>query len=195
MEYLEGCDLAAWLHTYGRLEVAVAVAFILQACDAIAEAHDLGIIHRDIKPANLFAVQRLGVVATIKVLDFGVSKAAGLVPSTAAATEGAVGGAIITQERVPIGSPCYMSPEQMESARDVDARTDIWALGVTLCELVTGRLPFEGQSLVQVYSRIKSGGRLRLRDSSPHLPRGESGQSLSERARARDGAHCVWLQP
>jgi len=172
MEHLEGCDLAAWLHAYGRLEIAVAVTFILQACDAIAEAHDLGIIHRDIKPANLFAVQRLGLVETIKVLDFGVSKAAGLAPSTGVATEGGVGGAITTQERVPLGSPCYMSPEQMESARDVDCRTDIWALGVTLCELVTGCLPFEGQSLVQVYSRIKSGGRLRLRDSSPELPRG-----------------------
>jgi serine/threonine-protein kinase len=171
MEYLEGCDLAAWLHVYGRMEVAVAVQFVLQACDAIADAHDLGIIHRDIKPANLFAVQRLGVVETIKVLDFGVSKAAGLFASATSATEGGPGGAVITQERVPIGSPCYMSPEQMESARDVDCRTDIWALGVTLCELVTGHLPFEGQSLVQVYSRIKSGARLRLRDGSPHMPR------------------------
>jgi serine/threonine protein kinase len=171
MEYLQGCDLAAWLQARGRLRVETAVDFILQACDAIAEAHDFGVIHRDVKPANLFAVQRLGVTESIKVLDFGISKAAGRVSSTASPDEWRQGVAI-TQESVPIGSPCYMSPEQMESARDVDRRTDIWALGITLCELVTGRVPFEGQSLVQVYSTIKSGARLRLRDRFPDLPRG-----------------------
>jgi serine/threonine-protein kinase len=171
MEYLEGCDLAVWLQRHGRLQAEAAVDFILQACDAIAEAHGLGIIHRDVKPANLFAVQHLGVVQSIKVLDFGISKAAALVSATQAPSETPQGG-VITQEKMPIGSPCYMSPEQMESARDVDARTDIWALGVTLWELVTGHVPFEGESLVQVYSRIKSGSRLRLRDSSPHVVRG-----------------------
>ena len=69
-----------------------------------------------------------------------------------------------------IGSPYYMSPEQMESARDVDARTDVWALGVTLYELLSGKLPFEGRSLLQVYSRIASDEPLRLRESSPHVP-------------------------
>jgi hypothetical protein len=171
MEYLEGCDVAAWLRTHGPPEVHVAVDFVLQACDAIAEAHELGIIHRDLKPANMFAVQREGVVETIKVLDFGISKAAGLVSSTAPPGEWRPG-AIITEERTPIGSPCYMSPEQMESARDVDRRTDIWALGVTLYELLSGRLPFPGQSLVQVYSAIKSGCPLRLRDELPAIPRG-----------------------
>src|SRR5580658_1810067 len=167
MEYLEGRDLAAWLRIHGVPEVHVAVDFVLQACDAIAEAHELGIIHRDLKPANMFAVQRDGVVETIKVLDFGISKTPGLVSSTAPPGEWRPG-AIITEERTPIGSPCYMSPEQMESARDVDHRTDIWALGVTLCELITGRVPFEGQSLVQVYARIKSSGaRVRLGDDVP----------------------------
>jgi serine/threonine protein kinase len=166
MEYLEGCDLAAWLRTHGVPEVHVAVDFVLQACDAIAEAHELGIIHRDLKPANLFAVQRDGVVETIKVLDFGISKTPGLVSSTAPPGEWRPG-AVVTEERTPIGSPCYMSPEQMESARDVDRRTDIWALGVTLCELVTGHLPFEGQSLVQIYALIKSGLRLRWPEDAP----------------------------
>jgi serine/threonine-protein kinase len=166
MEYLEGCDLAAWLRIHGPPEVHVAVDFILQACDAIAEAHELGIIHRDLKPANLFAVQQSGAVDTIKVLDFGISKAAGLVSSTAPPGEWRPG-AIITEERVPIGSPCYMSPEQMESACAVDLRTDIRALGVTLYELVTGRLPFEGQSLVQVYALIKAGEPLRLQERVP----------------------------
>ena len=168
MEYLEGCDLAAWLRQRGRPGVQVAVDFVLQACDAIAAAHEREIIHRDIKPANLFAVQRKGHVETIKVLDFGVSKAAAAVSSTAA--PGA--GAILTEEKIPMGSPCYMSPEQMESARDVDPRTDIWALGVSLYELLSGRLPFEGQSLVQVYAIIKSERPLRLRDEAPHVPRG-----------------------
>ncbi|MGD0674146.1 MAG: protein kinase [Polyangiaceae bacterium] len=170
MEYLEGCDLAAWLRARGRPEVEVAVDFILQACDAIAEAHELRIVHRDVKPANLFAVQRFDTVETIKVLDFGISKTAGLL-SVPAADEWR-SGAIITEGRICIGSPCYMSPEQMESARDVDHRTDIWALGVTLCELVTGHLPFDGQSLVLLYSTIKFGAPLRLRERSPHLSPG-----------------------
>jgi serine/threonine-protein kinase len=169
MEDLEGGDVAAWLRSHGPPEFPVAVDFILQACDGIAEAHELGIIHRDVKPSNLFAVQRRGVVESIKVLDFGIAKAPGLVSSTAPPGEWHPG-AIITEERIPIGSPCYMSPEQMESARDVDHRTDIWALGVTLCELVTGHLPFEGQSLVQVYALIKSGAPIYLReDLPPHL--------------------------
>ncbi|HZU83706.1 MAG TPA: serine/threonine-protein kinase, partial [Polyangiaceae bacterium] len=169
MEYLEGCDLAAWLHSYGPLPVQTAVDFVLQACVAIAEAHELGIIHRDLKPANLFAAQRDGAVEIIKVLDFGISKAAGLVSSTVSPSAWHAG-AVITEEKTPIGSPCYMSPEQMESARDVDARTDVWALGVTLCELVTGRLPYDGQSLIQVYSKIRSGAPLRLREGAPDLP-------------------------
>jgi serine/threonine-protein kinase len=171
MEYLEGRDLAGWLRHHGRPEVPLAVDFVLQACDAIAEAHDLEIIHRDLKPANLFAVERFGLFETIKVLDFGISKAAHMAASTGAPGDWR-SGAIITEERVPIGSPCYMSPEQMESARDVDHRTDIWALGVSLCELVTGQLPFDGQSLVQVYSRIKSGIRPRLRDMALDVPPG-----------------------
>jgi eukaryotic-like serine/threonine-protein kinase len=166
MEYLEGCDLASWLRTRGPPGVHVAVDFVLQACDAIAEAHQLQIIHRDLKPANLFAVHRGGAVEVIKVLDFGISKAAGLVSTTAPPGIWRPG-AIVTEEKIPFGSPCYMSPEQMESARDVDIRTDIWSLGVTLFELITGTLPFQGQSLVQVYATIKSGPKLSLPQGSP----------------------------
>src|SRR6202012_4821921 len=116
----------------GALPIAQATDFILQACSALHEAHALRIIHRDIKPANLFAVERGGKVETIKVLDFGISKASGLVAPTVKPGEWVP--TTGTEDRVLMGSVHYMSPEQMESARDVDERTDIWALGVTLYE-------------------------------------------------------------
>jgi serine/threonine protein kinase len=185
MEYLEGCDLAIWLRDRGALPVEQAVDFVLQACDALAEAHDLHIIHRDLKPANLFAVESCGVVQTIKVLDFGISKTQGLVSRTLAPAD-CKPGSVLTDEKTIIGSLFYMSPEQMESARDVDARTDIWALGVTLWELMTGKLPFEGTSILQVYSRIAADTPLRLRDTSPHVPRELEAVILKCLARDRD---------
>ncbi len=153
MEFLEGCDLAEWLRRRGSLPADQACDVILQACDAVHEAHGLDIIHRDIKPPNLFVVHQANVVQTIKVLDFGISKMTEVTPATIGPDEWK-GRSVVTEDRATIGSPHYMSPEQMESARDVDARTDVWALGVTLYELVTGRLPFEGASFLQVYSRI-----------------------------------------
>jgi serine/threonine-protein kinase len=155
MELLQGRDLAARLRAGGSVPANEAVEFLLQACDAIGASHRLGIVHRDIKPANLFLVERAGVPPIVKVLDFGISKSTRLVPITAD-VDGTPEGAQITGPRAILGSPFYMSPEQMESARDVDARTDIWALGVTLFELVTGAPPFRGSSLVQVYSRMLS---------------------------------------
>src|SRR5260221_1024887 len=128
MEYLEGSDLAEWLKQRGKLSVEQTVEFILQACEAIAEAHTLGIVHRDLKPANLFVIRRPDGVFSVKVLDFGISKM----------TSPTSGGfdASMTKTSALMGSPLYMSPEQMESSRDVDARGDIWALGVILYELI-----------------------------------------------------------
>ncbi len=171
MELLEGADLAEGLEQHGPLPVGQAVDFVLQACEAIAEAHRLGIIHRDLKPANLFRVRRGDREDCIKVLDFGISKLSELT-STVGGSATSEDGRLITADRVMMGSPLYMSPEQMESARDVDERTDVWALGVTLCELVTGKLPFAGQSLVHVYFSIASDKPLQLHDWSPALPRG-----------------------
>jgi serine/threonine-protein kinase len=172
MEYLEGCDLAQWLTRRGPIPVQQAVDFILQACDAIAEAHELGIIHRDVKPANLFAVQQqAGVVQSIKVLDFGISKTDMPLSSTLAPAD-CPPGSVVTQEKAVIGSPYYMSPEQMESARDVDQRTDIWAVGVTLFQLLSGKLPFEGKSLLQVYSLITSGPPPSVRELARPVPVG-----------------------
>jgi eukaryotic-like serine/threonine-protein kinase len=168
LEYLDGCDLAARLQQTGRIPIGQAVDFVLQACDAIAEAHDLGIVHRDLKPANLFLVSGAGGVESVKVVDFGISKSAGALAATVSPAEARL--AALSTGPAPIGSPCYMSPEQMQSARDVDARTDIWALGVTLCELVTGQLPFQGASLVELYATIRSRAPLLLRSRFPELP-------------------------
>ncbi len=170
LEYLEGADLAARLRAGGRLPFNLAVDFVLQACDGLAEAHGQGIIHRDLKPANLFVVRGSTGTETIKVLDFGVSKAKAALSSTLPiGTERPAG---MSTSGGPIGSPCYMSPEQMQMAHDIDVRTDIWSLGVTLYELVTGELPFRGQSIVELYSEMKSQQALCVRDRWPDLPAG-----------------------
>ena len=128
MELLAGKDLAQILADVGPPPVATAVRWIIEACDALAEAHRLGIVHRDIKPANLLLCDATG---SIKVLDFGIAK---VVASQDAS---------ITGDAVPLGTPQYMSPEQVRCSREVDARTDVWSLGVTLFELLTGRPPFD----------------------------------------------------
>lgn len=138
MEYLEGGDLAASLQTRGPLPVVEAVTYVLEACEAIAEAHAIGVVHRDLKPANLFLARRTGRDPMVKVLDFGISKT----------TDPAVSG--LTQTTAVMGSPLYMSPEQMMSSKDVDARTDIWSIGVILYELLVGEPPFVGETMAQV---------------------------------------------
>jgi serine/threonine-protein kinase len=150
MEYLEGDTMAAWLGRQGRAPWVRAVDFVLQICDAIAEAHALGIVHRDLKPTNVFLVGRGATVDHVKVLDFGVAK------ETLAGSldDGSVWDGARTEAGMSMGTPLYMAPEQMESARDVDATADVWSLGVILFELLAGRVPFEGRSLVQLYSTI-----------------------------------------
>jgi serine/threonine protein kinase len=130
MELLSGRDLAQILEVEGRKPVGRAVRWIVEACDAIAEAHHLGIVHRDIKPSNLILCDS----GVIKVLDFGIAKK--LEPSGR-------NEAAITSGLAPLGTPQYMSPEQVRCAKTVDARSDIWSLGVTLYELVAGRPPFD----------------------------------------------------
>ena len=131
MELLEGGDLAAELTRRGPLPVAEAVGYVLQACRGLAEAHAQGIIHRDIKPANLFLANE-GGARVLKVLDFGIARD---VPGPDAR---------LTQTETVMGTPLYMAPEQFRGARDVDARADVWALGATLYELLSGRPPFLG---------------------------------------------------
>src|SRR5207302_10420136 len=111
MEYLDGGDLAAWVQQRGPLPIEQAVEFVLQACEAIADAHGLGIVHRDLKPANLFCIRRSDGQLSIKVLDFGISKLTGLAGSGRELA--------LTRTAAVMGSPLYMSPEQMQSSREV----------------------------------------------------------------------------
>ena len=137
MEYLDGEDLADRIARTGPLSVEDAIELLLQACEAIAEAHALGIVHRNLKPANLFCVQGADGRTAIKVLDFGISK---LTRDTVSGS-----GLGMTKTTTVMGSPYYMSPEQMASPREVDARTDIWALGIVFYQLLTGDVPFSGE--------------------------------------------------
>ena len=146
MEHLEGSDLDALILAHGPSPIALAVDYILQAGEAIAEAHSLGIVHRDLKPANLFLTKRADGSPWIKVLDFGISK---MTQQNAAPRE-----VRLTGRMAVMGSPHYMSPEQLRSTRDVDHRTDIWALGTILHELLSGKPAFDGPSITAVCARI-----------------------------------------
>jgi eukaryotic-like serine/threonine-protein kinase len=150
MEYLRGSTMADWLGRSGRLGPQEAVDVLLQVCEVLAEAHALGFVHRDLKPANLFVVHGPGGAESVKVLDFGIAK-----KPTKGGSDG-MWDAASTETWAILGSPFYMSPEQMESAHEVDARADIWALGVILFELLSGSVPYEGRSLVEIYSKIVS---------------------------------------
>ena len=141
MELLNGTDLEHEIERRGALPVAESVGYLLQAIDAVAEAHSVGIVHRDLKPTNLFLAQRADGSRIVKVLDFGISKSLGSGRKLEVA---------LTRTAAFVGSPLYMSPEQMRSARDVDARTDVWALGAILYVMVTGQLPHPGNSLPEV---------------------------------------------
>ncbi|MBS2014332.1 MAG: serine/threonine protein kinase [Deltaproteobacteria bacterium] len=145
LELLEGMDLAKLNRQKGPLPVADAVEYVLQACEALVEAHALGIVHRDLKPQNIFVTRRLNGTPLVKVLDFGISKAVG------PAAEGQMS---LTDSTAVIGSPLYMAPEQMRSARSAEIRSDIWALGVILYELLGGQLPFDGETVTEVCIRV-----------------------------------------
>jgi serine/threonine protein kinase len=142
MEYLEGMDLAVMLREQGRLSIDLAVRWIRQACDAIAEAHANGVVHRDLKPSNLFLARRSDGRELIKVLDFGISKIEG--PSIEDAT----------RTGTMMGSPKFMAPEQMVSMHNVDSRADLWSLGAILYTLLTGISPFMAQSTPQVCALV-----------------------------------------
>ena len=161
MEYLEGDDLLRVLQKKGPLSVQEAADAVLQACDAMAEAHARGIVHRDLKPSNLFLCRRADGRSLIKVLDFGVSK---LAPT--------MGDTELTETLAMLGSPMYMSPEQVTSAKTVDHRADVWALGVVLFRLLTKRSPFEAQGAMAVCAAILRDPPQKPREFRPELPVG-----------------------
>jgi serine/threonine-protein kinase len=146
MELLRGQDLSHVLHEAGRLPVMQAVDYVLQACHAISEAHTLGIVHRDLKPSNLFLTHRSDGTPLIKVLDFGISKAM--------AESSRQDVASLTATSAIMGSPLYMSPEQVRNSRQVDARTDIWSLGVMLYEFLSGTPAFLADTVPGICAAI-----------------------------------------
>lgn len=139
MEYLDGTPLSRVIRTRAPLPVHEAIDYMLQACDAMGEAHSLGIVHRDLKPGNLFITQRTNGTPLLKVLDFGITKMLG--------GDGADHEQTLTATNMIMGSPQYASPEQLRSSKKVDARTDIWSLGVILYYMLAGRRPFEADSM------------------------------------------------
>jgi serine/threonine protein kinase len=163
MEYLHGRDLAQWIQEHGPMSVQQAVDLVLQASEAIAEAHSLGIVHRDLKPANLFLTQAPDGTPLIKVLDFGISK---LMDPAALGFQDAK----LTATSDVMGSPLYMSPEQVMSSKSVDGRSDIWSLGVILFEAITGTAPFGADTVPELFVRIATAEPRRLHEVRPDVP-------------------------
>jgi len=163
IEHLEGHDLERHLQLHGPLSLQDAVGFVLETCEALAEAHRGRIVHRDLKPANLFLARQPDKRAIIKVLDFGISK---LEDERSAR---------LTPSREILGTAYYMSPEQIRSADDVDARADLWALGVILFELLGGQPPFGGDGLHQIMAAVLFEEPLALSVLRPELPAGIAG--------------------
>jgi serine/threonine-protein kinase len=178
MEHLQGQDLEAIIRRMGRQPVATALDVILQATEALAEAHVQKMVHRDLKPANLFVTKRPDGDALVKVLDFGISKVTGAGGADLNVTQ--AGDAIL-------GSPQYMAPEQLKSLKDVDARTDIWALGSILYEMLSGNPPFNAASLPELCTAILEHPPPSLRAIRPDVSPGLESVIVACLAKERDG--------
>lgn len=147
LELLEGEDLAQVLDVKKQLGWGEAVKYVLEALEGVDKAHALGIVHRDLKPSNLYLAKESDGTVTVKVLDFGISKSS----NQSALNQSP---SALTSTKAMLGSPLYMSPEQLRSSKSVDARADIWAIGVILYELITGTLPFMGDNLGELFANI-----------------------------------------
>jgi serine/threonine protein kinase/formylglycine-generating enzyme required for sulfatase activity len=165
MELLGGFSLAELLDRGGRLSLATAAVLVQQMASALESAHERGVVHRDIKPHNVFILEESqGYPLFLKVLDFGIAKMLGdsQVPS---------GSHTLTETGTIIGSPPYMSPEQIEGSKDVDLRADLWSLGVIVYESLTGQRPFRGSSFVAVGAAALKGRYEPATELRPGLPR------------------------
>lgn len=157
LEYLEGTDLDRLVEVGGPLDYRQAFAYCADACDGVGEAHGLGVVHRDLEPSNVFlADQPDGPV--VKVLDFGIAAAD---PSWDASPR-------LTRDSELLGSPAYMSPEQMIASNDVDVRSDVWSMGALLYELITGQLPFPGDSQLAMFANVMTAAPTPLATHLPH---------------------------
>lgn len=149
MEQLIGRDLGQTIAQGGALAIEEACEIALQACEALGEVHAAGIVHRDLKPSNLFVTRRADGAPAVKLLDFGISKL------TLGADDASIDPALTATATI-MGSPSYMSPEQLKSTKEVDSRTDVWSLGAVLYEAITGKPAFRGETVPQVIAMIAS---------------------------------------
>lgn len=154
LEYLEGMDLDRILNSHGRVPYRQALAWCADACDGVSAAHELGVVHRDLKPSNVFLARTEAPDAVVKVLDFGI--ATGGDPAANPTSN-------LTGVEQLLGTPAYMSPEQMMASKNVDARSDIWSMGVMMYQLITGYLPFPGEGGLEMFANAMTRPPLPLR--------------------------------
>lgn len=159
MEFLTGCDLASGLaRAGGKLPIAEAVAYGVQSAIGLGDAHDMGVVHRDVKPSNIFLHSRKDRRVVVKIVDFGIAKQTEQTDTS------------LTQAAAMMGSPKYMSPEQLRDAKTADQRSDIWSLGVTIFEMLAGRTPFVAESMAVLHAEILAAPAPALRDFRPEAP-------------------------
>ncbi|MGD0527528.1 MAG: serine/threonine-protein kinase, partial [Polyangiaceae bacterium] len=171
MELLQGETLADRVRRAGPLPVTEAVDFVLQATKPLAQMHEEGIVHRDVKPSNLFLARDADGKERIKLLDFGVAAFQQPVfQPPVVQPAGARADSSLTLSEVVVGTPRYMAPEQVKASKQVDARADVWALGVTLYELLAGTPPFDGQTVLAVLNQIERQEPKRLSEVRPEIP-------------------------
>lgn len=183
MPLLEGEPLSGLLARRGALPLSEVAALMIPVLSAVAAAHAAGIVHRDLKPDNIFLVRGESEAVDVRVLDFGVAKIN--------AFEGQiVASSTLTRTGEVVGTPHYMSPEQFYGEIDLDARADVWALGVVLYECLSGQRPFSGENLGQILKQVTSGKHVRLDEVAPHLPANVA--RLVERMLERDRASRPW---